>query len=126
MKMKSVTPDGKPDNYLLEMELALEANNSGRMAIYPLLVGAEKDGSFSSFDGSTFKLEGFPEHRSPTSRHPVKTTLSHLFKFQGIWMTSAMPSDENLDAIVQWTDDFFCVEQEIKDVTEGNRGSAIS
>ena len=106
VQMKSVTPDGKPDNYLLEMELALEANRKGKMAIYPLLVGSEADGVFTPFDGSTFRLDGFPSTASPTSRHAVKATLARLFKFQGIWQKTYMPDAEIIDAIAKWTDDF--------------------
>jgi hypothetical protein len=104
--MKSLTPDGKPDNFLLEMELALEANRKGRMAIYPLLVGSEADGVFTQFRVSALKLDSFPDHRSPTSSHGIKTTLNHLFKFQGVRLSSLMPADDVLDGIVNWTDDF--------------------
>jgi hypothetical protein len=104
--MKNITPNGKPDNFLLEMELALEANRKGRMAIYPLLVGSETDGVFARFDPSTFRLDGYPDSRSPTSRQTVKNTLASLFKFQGIWMESFMPTEELLNSIPQWTDDF--------------------
>jgi hypothetical protein len=104
--MKSITPDGKQDNFLLEMELALEANRKGRMAIYPLLVGSETDGVYTRFQFSALNMESFPDHRSPTSQQSAKKTLSRLFKFQGVWLNSSMPNDEVLDGIANWTDDF--------------------
>jgi hypothetical protein len=104
--MKNITPDGKQDNFLLEMELALEANRKGRMAIYPLLVGSETDGVFTPFRVSALKLDSFPDSRSPTSQSSVKATLNHLFKFQGVRLSSSMPNDKELDGIASWTDDF--------------------
>jgi hypothetical protein len=88
------------------MELALEANRKGRMAIYPVLVGSETDGVYSPFRVSALKLESFPDNQSPTSPSTVKTTLTRLFKFQGIRLESTMPSEEILDSIANWTDDF--------------------
>jgi hypothetical protein len=104
--MRSITPDGKPDNFLLEMELALEAYGKGRMAIYPLLVGSDADGIFTQFRVSALKLDSFPDHRSPTSQHSVKATLNQIFRFQGVRLSSSIPSDDMIDGIAKWTDDF--------------------
>jgi hypothetical protein len=104
--MRNLTPDGKPDNFLLEIELALEAFSKDRMAIYPLLVGADDNGVFTPFRVSSLNLETFPDHRSPTSQRTIKETLSLLFRLQGVRLTSAMPDEEIIDGIAKWTDDF--------------------
>jgi hypothetical protein len=88
------------------MELALEANRKGRMAIYPLLLGSETDGVFTQFRVSALQLDSFPDSRSPTLQNSVKATLNHLFKFQGVRLSSLMPGEEALDGIASWTDDF--------------------
>jgi hypothetical protein len=49
--MKTLTPASRPDNFLLEMELALEYHRRGRMGIYPLLIGSKaENGAFAKFN----------------------------------------------------------------------------
>ena len=56
MQMKFLTPSSRPDNFLLEMELAVRASRNNTMAIYPLLVGTvHADGSYQKFDPTTFR-----------------------------------------------------------------------
>jgi hypothetical protein len=106
MQMKKVTPDGKADNFLLEMELALEAHSKRRMVIYPILVGSEAAGVYQPLRLSALQLDSFPSHPSPTSQHAVRHTLSRLFKLQAIFLDSPQLRDEFLDSVVSWTDDF--------------------
>ena len=97
----------RPDNYLIEMELAVKYNRKNQIAIYPLLVGTKLGhGSYKKFDPAIFRLEGIPETKSPTSNVPVKSTLQQLFKFQGIWLNASTPSDEDINDIVKWCDEF--------------------
>ena len=105
--MKSLTSSSRPDNFLLEMELAANYNKKNLIAIYPLLVGTKlPNGSYQKFDSSIFRLDGIPDTKSPTSRRTVKSTLTGLFKFQGIWLNSPSPTDENIGDIVKWCDEF--------------------
>ena len=107
MQMKALTPTSRPDNFLLEMELAIKANLSKTLAIYPLLVGTpQPDGTYKKFDPTLFRLEHIPDTASPTSRRSPKSTLSALFKFQGIWMQSKHPSVDDIKDIVKWCDEF--------------------
>jgi hypothetical protein len=105
--MKQLTPTSRPDNYLIEMELAVKYNRKNQIAIYPLLVGTtQADGSYKKFDPNTFRLEGIPETKSPTSDASVKSTLQQLFKFQGIWLNSSTTSEEVITDILKWCDEF--------------------
>ena len=105
--MKFLTSKSRPDNFLLEMELAVKANRNNTLAIYPLLVGtAQSDGTYAKFDATIFRLEHIPDKASPTSSRSPKSTLSALFKFQGIWMQSKHPSVEDIKDIVKWCDEF--------------------
>ncbi len=109
--MKTLTAKGPVDNFLLEMELALQYNAERNMAIYPLLVGSQaldEHGRkvFRPLSGDVFQLDGIPTTASPTSRASPHDTLKRLFKFQGLLMKKAFLDKEELDDIVRWSYDF--------------------
>ena len=107
IQMKYLAPSSLPDSYVREMELALGYNSKQQIAIYPLLVGETDDtGRFIKFDGHMSGLPRISTAASPTSSQSVKATLQAIFKFGGIWMNDAEPSQAEITAIVKWCDKF--------------------
>jgi hypothetical protein len=86
------------DNYLLEIEMALERSAAGTCQVLPCFVGEyhtmQVDGANQRFlqkfggDGHGFDVSRFPaaKHASDasTTAHTVRETMEALFKLQGI------------------------------------------
>ena len=100
-QMKTLTPKGRPDNFLLEMELALAHAKRGHMAILPVMIGRGGTGDEPYVRYSGFNTSAFPETRSPTRfRGTVRQTIEKIFKLSALKLLTPLPTDEDFTEIV--------------------------
>ena len=101
--MHSITKDSKVDNFLLEMELALQHAEHKRMAILPILVGHMSNTDPPTFVRfSAYSTQRFPAIPSPScSRGTVRSTVDRLFRRNGLKLLSRFPTDDDIDEVVK-------------------------
>jgi hypothetical protein len=79
-------PSSSPDNFLLEIEEALQHQAKKRLAIFPIAVGSvNAQGQYKPAGGEVFDLSSFSKLPSPTSSDSPSETLSKLFTTNG-WL----------------------------------------
>jgi hypothetical protein len=94
--MKRIMPqDSKPDNVLLEYEVAMKLQKAKLIAVLPLLVGRRNKENGQKVERFNFELFGahtFPATSSTTLQDvPISTTITSLYANQGIFLTRVGP-----------------------------------
>ncbi|ORY41412.1 hypothetical protein BCR33DRAFT_826358 [Rhizoclosmatium globosum] len=78
------TMDSRDDNVLLEIEAGLQLAEEKKARIFPIVIGSTNStGVYTTFDGSYFSPDKYPNINHGASGKNVRSTMSQFFRIQG-------------------------------------------
>ncbi|KAJ3281675.1 hypothetical protein HDU79_010576 [Rhizoclosmatium sp. JEL0117] len=96
------TMDSRDDNVLLEIEAGLQLAEENKARIFPIVIGSTNStGVYTSFDGSYFSPDKYPNINHAASGKNVRSTMSQFFRIQGARVESSPSSQAALCAAAE-------------------------